>query len=156
MKKILLVSLVIVMLSIVLVGCGGCAGEPGEVLPPDDYVNGEDIIDNGEMPDYSHFIGTWQGYAIAVTQSVVITDVQGDMITFYFNNISSISEEFNNTTAEITMPIVNNQIIARNEAMNDAGELFGSDVILTFYDDYIRYAITGLEDDFWWTLTRID
>ena len=157
MKKLLLIGLVMVMLSVVLVGCGGCADEPNDVLPP--YENGDtndDVTNNEEPADYSYLVGTWQGYAIAVTQTLVITDVQGDMITFYFENISSIAPEFDTTSEEMTLPIVNNQITATNEIMNDAGESFSQEVILTFYDDYIEWRIGGLDldDDFWWTLTR--
>jgi len=134
MKKLLLVSLVVVMLSVVLVGCGGCANE---------------------SEDYSQLIGTWQGYAIAVTQTVVITDVQGDMITFYFENISSIAPEFNTTTSVMTMPVMDNQITAPNEIMTDTDGLLAQEITLTFYDDHIRYEISGFED-IWWTLTRIN
>lgn len=142
------------MLSVFVIGCGGAPDEPIDV-PNGEYVNGNGEIDNGETADYSHLIGTWQGYAIAVTQTVVITDVQNDVISFYFENISSIDPEFNTTSSEITRQIVNNQITAPNVIMSDAGEPIGQEITLTFYDDYIRYEITGLED-IWWALTRID
>jgi len=154
MKKIILFALVVIMLSVTLIGCGNQT----EIVPLPDYINGEngeEETNNADSPDYSSFIGTWQGYAIAVTQTVVITDVQGDMFTFYFKNISSIDSEFDTTSDEMTMPIVDNQITAPNAVMNEAGELFAIEVNLTFYENHIEWRIVGVDGDFWWTLTRV-
>ena len=147
MKKLILAVLAVVL----LVGCTTTApvddSPATDILCPPGYI----LVDGDCVPNDSSLIGRWQGYAIAVTQMVVITDVQDDMITFYFNNISSIDSEFDTTTDEMTLQIVNNQITAPNEIMAESGEMISQEITLTFYDDHIRYEIDGL-DDIWWTL----
>jgi len=151
MKKLLLVSLAIVMLAVVLVGCGACADEPYDVLPP--YENGDvngdtngngDVVDNNETTDYSHLIGTWQGYAVAVTETIEITAVNGNEITFNFIHISSIDGSVTYSES-FTEAIVNDQIRVSRSFTGDLGQMVVNHILLEFDENGIVLSVEGSE-----------
>jgi len=161
MKKLLLVSLVMVMLAVVLVGCGACSDEAYDVLPP--YENGDvngdtngngDVVDNNETADYSHLIGTWQGYAIAVTQTVVITDVTDDDVTFHFVHISSMDGSVTYSES-FTETIVDGKVTVAEERIAHDGETFEWSPTLEFCEDHI-YMWFDWDDELVWTLSPVE
>gem|GEM_PF-2420921 len=152
MKKILLLILMIAVLSISLIGCGNAPEEPIDVPNGGEYVNRNG--DNGETADYSHLIGTWQGYAIAVTQTVVITDVQDHEITFHFIHTSSM-DGTQTDSPEFVERIVNNQVTVTEEREAHDGEMFEWTARLTFFDDRIELSMPEIGDDIAWRLEKI-
>ena len=161
MKKVIAAGLLVVMLAAVLVGCL-CSENEGDQLPPYDYpyLNGGFYENGGETvepTDYSSFIGTWQGYAIAVTETVVITGVEGNNVEFHFFYISSMdgSETVGETR---NLPIVDGQITVVEERIAWDETPFTQTRTLTFEDDRIVLSIV-FDDDDWgteWILTRVE
>jgi len=142
MKKVISITLAAIMLSVVLIGCTTPAENTG----------------NGDAPtsEYAGFIGTWQGYAIAVTETVVITDIVGDYAEFHFVHTSSIDGSITESPT-YTLPIVDSQIRLTGEGEDFLGDPFVINMVLSFHDDHInlfRYfddADEGVE----WRLERV-
>ena len=166
MKKVIFTvsaALLAVMFAVVLTGCL-CSPSSVECIPEPPYYTCEDGEEIIAPTDYSSYIGMWQGYAIAVTNGLVITDVERDNVEFYFLYTSSIDGSI--TTSEVhTLPIEDNQIRVVKERIGYGDEEFEIAVELTFHDEHISWfqyiastsgdALIGPEYGTEWMLTRV-
>lgn len=115
---------------------------------------------NGEIlpVDYSKYIGIWRGYAIAVFETLVITDVREDEMTFLFLNMMKADGAPDSVSSIYTMPIIDNQITLVEDRLIDSGIQRTMTTILTFHDDHIsllRVSGDDGEHKIEWTLRRL-
>ena len=130
--------------------------------PPQDIIPVAlpEPVEDGEQPFcYSNYIGIWRGYAIAVFETLVITDVIEDEMKFLFVRVFDAAGFPDTASSVYTMPILDNQITLAEEGTDHLGEQFTSYRILTFYDDHIvllRRSVYSEERIFEneWRLTR--
>ncbi|MCL2602520.1 MAG: hypothetical protein FWD91_06870 [Treponema sp.] len=119
--------------------------------------------ENAQPLDYSNFVGVWRGYAIAISYTLVITDVIENEMTFlfvYLNRLCPKGDAPDMASPVYTMPIIDNQIIFVNEGVRDSGEQFTHTRTLTFYDDHISLVnnntnYDGHEFEIEWQLMRL-
>ena len=113
--------------------------------------------ENVRSSNYSRYLGIWRGYAILIVETLVITDVVENEITFLFVNVWCAKGSPNTASPVYTMPIIDNQIILVDERIDDRGEQFTITQILTFYDDYINlYRKIGTNEyGIGWQLTPL-
>ena len=118
---------------------------------------------NGGLPpsEYSKYIGIWRGYAVAVFETLVVTDILEDKMVFLFVNVMQADGAPDSTSPVYTMPIIDNQIQLVDERLTVSGALRTTTTVLTFYDDYI--SLLRIVDDkdfgekyeFEWRLRRL-
>ena len=142
MKKILLVILVLA------VAVGIFVWAPWDNAENDtdtfDYQNGlEENVVSGDT-DYLDFMGIWQGYAIAVTETIEITAVNGNEITFNFIHISSIDGSVTYSES-FTETVVNDQIRVSRSFTGDLGQTVVNQILLEFDENSIVLSIEGSE-----------
>ena len=119
--------------------------------------------DNGDIPpfEYSKYIGIWRGYAIAVSETLVITDVFEDKMVFLFVDVMKADGAPDSTSPVHTMPIIDNQIQLVDEGLTASGAQRRTTTILTFNDDHISLLRIvddedfGEEYEFEWLLRRV-
>lgn len=113
---------------------------PNPPLQVDSPTTPTEETENAQPLDYSNYVGVWRGYAIAISYTLVITDVIENEMTFlfvYLNRLCPKGDTPDMTSPVYTMPIIDNQIIFVNEGIRVSGEQFTHTRTLTFYDDHI-------------------
>ena len=123
-----------------------------------------DLDDNKNMPpfDYSKYVGVWQGYAIAIIETLVIKDILEDRAAFFFVCMFPLTSK----SPVHIMPIIDSQIQFTGEILALPGTQRAEETkVLTFYGDHIIFLrsvrgfdnkdIVTVEFDFEWTLRRV-
>ena len=176
MRRILLI---VIVLAVLLSACqatpaGVAPTTPIEFEPP---IDASQIASNPPPPtvpptapteeaesvqtlDYSNFVGIWRGYSIAISYTLVITDVIDNEMIFHFvelNKLCPMGLAPNRTSPVYTMPIIDSQISFVDEWVNFLGEPHTKTHIIIFYDGHINLLVSfhdygGNE----WRLERID
>jgi len=173
MKKIIILIFVVCL---IFTACSARGNDnmPVEVIPPEDIQQAVPLplpIDPAaeipaETPDetistppsgYQGYVGIWRGYAVAVTETLVITDVRENEITFLFVNVMSAAGFPDSASPVYTLPVIDNQISYAYERTGYDGEMFKINRTLTFHDNAIilKSYVNEDEDGPEWGLTRL-
>ena len=145
----LVTKLSVIIIALILMACG--SSTPSY----DNKVSAE--IDDLVPFCYSRYIGIWRGYAILIFETLVITDVVEDEMTFVFVNVKKACASPDSVSDVYTKPIIDSQITFESKTITGATMV----TTITFHDDYIsllRGWYGEHRSDDWsieWTLERI-